>query len=151
MSSTGIPTLLSAAFAMSEESTDGVDLTPLLRGESIASRDLYWHLPLYDLFWASTPAAVIRSGDWKLIEFFGDRFDREGRYHIGPHHELYDLKHDIGESTNLAASRPEKVRQMRKRLRAWIESMGTDIPTNNPHFDPSNAFRKTKEKQPWNQ
>ncbi|MCR9294496.1 MAG: sulfatase [bacterium] len=145
------PTLLSAASAPVDKTTDGVDLMPLLQGESLPQRALYWYLPLYDLLWASTPAAVIREGDWKLIQFFGDYFDAAGRYHATPHYELYNLKQDIGETTNLAQQQVEKVHQMQKQLHAWMQSMNAAVPGENTHFDPSRAFLKTKEKQPWQQ
>jgi arylsulfatase A-like enzyme len=145
------PTLLTAASASPDLPTDGVNLIPLLRGESLPARPLFWHMPLYDLLWASTPAAVVRAGDWKLIEFFGDRFDAAGRYHVGQHSELYNLRQDIGESTNLAAAHPEKVAQLRQQLRNWLASMPAEIPVANPHFDSRRAILKTKQKQPWQQ
>ena len=54
------------------------------------------------------PYSAIRSGDFKLIEFHDDR-----------HVELYDVRADIGESRDLAASHPEKAAQLRARLAAW--------------------------------
>jgi arylsulfatase A-like enzyme len=77
--------------------------------------------------WRTTPAGAVRSGDWKLIEFFED-----GRL------ELYNLKDDIGESKNLAKSRPEKTREMHAVLKAWRRSVKAPVPTEkNPVYVPT--------------
>lgn len=145
-----LPTLLSAAGTPLTDSTDGIDLQPLFHGKSLIDRPLYWYMPLYDLRWASTPAAVVREGDWKLIEYFGDRFNAEQEYHAGQYSELYDLKKDIGETTNLARTHPAKAAELRQQLMEWIKSVPAEIPVANTHYDRSKAFLETKTKQPWN-
>ena len=40
------PTVLDAA-GLKTNQGDGIDLGPLLRGEKLAPRDLYWHYPHY--------------------------------------------------------------------------------------------------------
>lgn len=77
----GWPTLLAAANVTppSNHTFDGVSLLPLLHGESLPDRPLYFQMPLHDLRWAATHSAVIREGDWKLIEPFGDSFDADLR------------------------------------------------------------------------
>lgn len=55
-----------------------------------------------------SPQGVIRDGDFKLI--------------IGPKKvELYNLKDDLGETKNLAADYPEKIKAMRARWMTWAE------------------------------
>lgn len=142
-----LPTLLNAAqIAFDATSEDGVSLLPLFTGKTIEPRDLYWYLPLYDLRWASTPCAIIRRGDWKLIEFFGDHFDRDHQYHVGRHLELYNLERDLSESENLASQEPNRVQSMQADLHRWIQSCGEVIPTLNPYHDDSRNFFETKEK-----
>ena len=51
---------------------------------------------------------AIRVGDWKLVA------DHQSPW------ELYDLRTDRSESTNLAASHPEKVKELE---RAWTAQM----------------------------
>src|SRR5205814_1876255 len=73
------PTLLDLAGAKPDPGSvlDGTSITPLLSGggeQAQARNPLYWHFPGYlgsgkDV-WRTTPAGAIRSGDWKLIEFF---------------------------------------------------------------------------------
>lgn len=145
-----LPTLFEVAGARAPAShpVDGVSLAPLLRGEAIASRALFWHLPLYDLRWGATPCSVVRDGDWKLIEYFGDRVDAEGRYRAGAHLELFNLADDIGERNNLAARQPERAAALQRQLRGWLKSLGAEIPTTNPRHDPARALKEVKVK-PW--
>ena len=102
-------------------------------------------MPFYDLNWAATPSAVIRDGDYKLIEYFGDYFEaQEGdRYVTRPRLELYNLKLDLSEKRNLAEQEPTRTARMRTQLHAWIKSCGAVIPGANPNFDPQRAFEKT--------
>ncbi len=147
-----LPTLLAAAGgqAPSGYPVDGTNIVPLLKGEMLSPRPLYWHVPLYDLRWAATPCAVVRDGDWKLIEYFGDWYDAEGKYHAGQRVELYNLREDLGEERDLVASEPQRAAQLREQLHAWLKSIPATIPGANPHYDAGKAFAETKEKQPWN-
>jgi arylsulfatase A-like enzyme len=56
------------------------------------------------------PGTYVRKGDWKLIRFFADNDDGSDRF------ELYNLKDDIGETKNLAAQLPDRVKAMADRL-----------------------------------
>ena len=102
---------------------DGVSFASLLRGEPFIGNDLYWHYPHYE--GGFEPASAVRSGDWKLIEFY-----EEGRV------ELYNLKDDISEYNNLADSRPDRVEEMTAKLHAWRKEVKAVEPTPNPNFNP---------------
>jgi arylsulfatase A len=105
---------------------DGESLVPLLKGARGLGRDaLYWHYPHYHPGGA-TPYSAARFGDWKLIEFFED--DRV---------ELYNLKDDVGETTDLAAQDPALRATLRDRLRAWRSAVGSQLPASNPDHDPA--------------
>ena len=117
-----LPTL--AAVAGAERSpTDGVSLVPLLTGGQIAERDLFWHFPGYlqasakKGTWRTTPVGVIRSGGWKLLEFFED--DRV---------ELYHVEQDVGEERDLAAEEPDQRDELLARLRAWRDEVDAPMP-----------------------
>jgi len=70
-------------------------------------------------------------GDWKLIERYED-----GRL------ELFNLREDIGERNNLAASKPEKAQELQQELAAWRKAVGAQMPSRVPeNYDP----RKTEE------
>lgn len=109
------------------ERTDGISLVPLLSDPAAdLDRDkLYWHLPHYH---HSSPASAIRSGDWKLIEFFehGDL-------------ELYNLAADPGEQTNLADREPALARRLQSDLASWRKRVGARMPVPNPDYDPARA------------
>ncbi|QDU56013.1 sulfatase [Aeoliella mucimassa] len=119
------PTFLELAgvTAMPEQHLDGVSLVPVLKGETIADRDLFWHYPHYGNQ-GGEPSSVIRSGDWKLIYYHED-----GRV------ELYNLPDDTCEQTDQAADHPELVRKLRAKLVAWLAETGATFPTADPRFD----------------
>jgi len=119
------PTLLplSNLDLMPEKHTDGKSLIPLLNGENDLKRDaLYWHYQHYHgSTW--TPGAAVRSGDWKLIEFY--HYDKV---------ELYNLKEDLSEQINLADKYPEKTKQLLDMLHNWQKDLGAKLPEPNPDF-----------------
>ncbi len=138
-----LPTLFEIASAKvpTKYAVDGTSLSPLLAGRAIAERSLYWYAPLYDLIWGATPAAVVRTGDYKLIEFFGDSFTDEGTYRSGHRLELYNLKSDPGEKADIAARHPTIVRDMRDDLHRFLKSVNATIAGPNPKHDPTRPFQ----------
>jgi hypothetical protein len=83
---------------------DGVDLLPYLTGKNDGR-------PHEALFWRSGKKYAARVGDLKLVQ------SRDS----SP--MLFDLAHDLGESTDLAAARPERFTQIKKTFRAWSNTM----------------------------
>jgi arylsulfatase A len=148
-----LPTLFEIAGSESPKGriVDGVSLAPLLRGGNLESRPLFWYMPLYDLRWAATPCAVIRDGDWKLVDYFGDSFDANGNYREGARSELFNLAADPGEKNDLVLQEADRAAALRSRLSAWMRGIPVAVPTANPHYDPQRSFCETKQKQPWNQ
>ncbi len=121
------PTLLEAAGldARPQQHLDGRSLMPLLTGSGGLDRQaIYWHYPHYGNQ-GGTPGCSIRMGDFKLIRFF-----EEERL------ELYDVTHDVGETRDLAAERPDLVARMSKMLSDWLEETGARLPQANPDFVP---------------
>ena len=149
-----LPTVFDLAGAASpaNHTLDGRSLRRLLTDgsdPSLESRSLFQYYPFYDLRWGLTPCASIRRGDYKLIEFFGDRVEADGRYIPGHRLELYHLRRDIGETENLAECDPETAEHLRRLLRKWMEDLDARPSLQNPHHDPSRAFRETREKPEW--
>jgi arylsulfatase A-like enzyme len=103
---------------------DGRSLLPVFKGESLQRQALYWHYPHYHGS-AWTPGAAVRAGDWKLIEFY----DKEKV-------ELYNLRRDPGERTDLASDEPEKKRELLGLLRGWQKEIGAKMPRPNPDRKP---------------
>ncbi|MEN8791454.1 MAG: sulfatase [Lentimonas sp.] len=93
---------------------DGDSLVPLMRGESLGERPLFWHI-------ASTykdpPSSVIRRGEWKLIQFL-----KQGDV------ELYNTNEDPKESHNLAIAQPERAQAMLKELTVWRRDNDVPLP-----------------------
>ena len=105
--------------------TDGVSIAGLLRGEAGLEREaIFWHYPHYGNQ-GGTPGCSVRSGDFKLIEFFEDR-----------HVELYNLREDIGEDRDLSAAEPDRTQRLRAMLHDWLERVGAKIPQPNPDYVP---------------
>lgn len=108
---------------------DGINLTPLLRGTGrLARKELFWHYPHHQHYQqgGTMPYGAIRSGDFKLIEFFNDM-----------RLELYNIKTDISEEHDLAQAQPKLAQELRDRLHAWRQEVGAQMPTPNPRYDPN--------------
>ncbi len=111
---------------------DGVSIVPLLRGGTRATRDpLFWHYPHHQHYQlgGAMPYSAIRAGDYKLIEFFNDLQH--------PIRELYNVREDIGEAHDLAATEPARLEELRARLQAWRQEVGAQLPTPNPSYNPA--------------
>lgn len=113
------------------EGLDGESLVPLLkRTGGLKRRAIYWHYPHYSNQ-GGEPGGAIRYGDHKLIEFYEDQ-----------RLELYDLRRDLGERKNLAATMPRKAATLRSMLDDWRKSVGAKMPTPNPDFDASRTAER---------
>jgi arylsulfatase A-like enzyme len=122
------PTLLTAAGVDVSHTVgpiDGVNILPLLAGGTIPPRTLYWHFPNYTNQ-GSKPAGAVRDGDWKMIED-----DETGNA------ELYNIAQDPGEKDDLAKSESARLSDMMGKLAAWRKSVGAQMGTPNPDFDPA--------------
>ncbi len=122
------PTFLAVSSASSpDQPQDGVSLLPLItEAKGDGDRPIFWHYPHYH---HSTPASVVRKGDWKLIDFY-----EEG---LGP--ELYNLAKDLSETHNLAATQPEKLAELTALLNTWRAEVHAEAPVPNPDHDPARA------------
>ena len=138
------PTLLeiAGAAAPTDYSLDGESLVPLLRDtQAKLKRDaVFQHFPGYlgagEGTWRTTPVSLVHSGEWKLMEFLED-----GRL------ELYNLRDDIGETKNLAASQAEKAKELHAKLVAWREQIGAPMPTKNVPEETSTEGAPKKRKR----
>jgi arylsulfatase A-like enzyme len=136
------PTLaeLAGAKLPAYQPLDGTSYLSLLKtgGEGKLPRDaIYWHFPGYlgagGDGWRTTPVGVIRSGDFKLLEFFED-----GRL------ELYNLRTDLSQKTDLAKTDPAKTKELHGKLVAWRESVSAPMPMKREPGQTSPAKAKGK-------
>ena len=74
-----------------------------MKGKKLKKRDLFLHRSYED------QNAAIIDGDWKLIKY------RSGKL------QLYNIKNDIGETTNLITVYPRIVKRMLLSLEEWQE------------------------------
>ncbi|MCB1125252.1 MAG: sulfatase [Verrucomicrobiae bacterium] len=122
------PTLLALAGAEAPtgQPLDGASFAGLLTANEheMAKRPpIFWHFPGYlesyirENTWRTTPVSVIRDGDFKLMEFLEDG-----------HLELYNLDEDLSETTNLAATLPDKRDELLGRLREWRVRLDAPMP-----------------------
>ncbi|MCB1279867.1 MAG: sulfatase-like hydrolase/transferase [Prosthecobacter sp.] len=118
------------------DALDGVSLLPVFKDPHATlkrTRPLLWHFPYYhpekgfakapktigvaDFVTSQTrPQSAIRVDDWKLL-----RFDEDNRV------ELYDLKTDLPEQHNLAASQPEVADRLHALLKAELKNRGARL------------------------
>ena len=82
---------------------DGVDLTPFVNGQTTGA-------PHETLFWSNGPNIAVRKGNWKLVKSYDNAW-------------LFDLDNDIGESRNLANTKPELVEKLEKACQKWRSQM----------------------------
>lgn len=122
-----LPTITEAAGAKLPEKYpgDGISLVSVLKGGSSPVRPLFWHYPHYGNQ-GGAPGSAVREGDWKLIEW-----QEDGR------NELYNLRDDIGEQQNLAASQPARVQELQGKLAAWRKQVGALMASPNPDYSPT--------------
>lgn len=116
---------------------DGESLVPLLRdgGAKLKRTAIFQHFPGYlgagTGQWRTKPVSLVQEGDWKLMEFLEDS-----------RLELYNLREDIGESKNLAETRPEKTRELHAKLVAWRADVKAPMPTKNDGTAAEDAAKK---------
>lgn len=73
----------------------------------------------------------VHHGAWKLIRTF--YYGEDGKHE----YRLYNLREDIGENNNLAATHPEKVKELDKLIEDYIVEAKVVVPLPNPNFDPA--------------
>jgi arylsulfatase A-like enzyme len=130
------PTLLELVGAdlRPDQHIDGVSLVPLLTGDSIAERPLYWHYPHYGNQ-GGDPSSIIRQGEWKLIHYWEDGHD-----------ELYNLAADPAEQKDVSDEHPGISSRMGSDLKAWLAEVGAEIPVPDPEYN-EELFLKRHEEQ----
>lgn len=103
---------------------DGISLVKLWKNPDtkLDRAPIYLHFPGYleagKKGWRTTPAAMMRAGDFTLLEFFEDN-----------RLELYNVNEDIGQMKNLAKLMPERTRELHEKMLAWRKDVKAAMPT----------------------
>ena len=102
------PTLMAMAGCTMPETRplDGKNIWPALRDNTAS--------PVESYYWVWHDQDAIRTAEWKLHRF-SDRF------------ELYDIRKDEGETTNVADAHPDVVKSLTGKMDAWAESLGAAL------------------------
>jgi len=114
---------------------DGINLLPLLRGEGLNRRK-----PLYWYFYNTRPQVALREGDWTIVGDVEDPMPQ--RTHWMAHRdmsfiknaklsrfELYNVRNDIGQRNDLAASEPDRLERMKRIVIELHEEVVAEGPT----------------------
>jgi arylsulfatase A-like enzyme len=130
-----MPTLLEMADVPLPPATrpDGVSFAPVLRGDRLARDTIFCHFPHDTPASGQHPGTSVRRGDWKLIRLFARNEDGSDQF------ELYHLRDDLGETKNLAAAQPGRVRELNALITKFLADTGAVIPVRNPNYRPGVA------------
>ncbi|HEY1173466.1 MAG TPA: sulfatase [Verrucomicrobiae bacterium] len=129
-----LPTIAGLVGApLPEKKIDGKDIWPLLKGDAQAKSP---HEAYY-IYYANNQLQAVISGQWKL--FFPHTYrtlgDKSGGTDGKPAEyqnaktelELYDLKNDLSETTNVAAKNPEIVVRLQQLAELAREDLGDSL------------------------
>ncbi len=132
------PTLLElAGVAVPETPLDGISLIPTFEGKRQDRKTIFTFFP-HSTGVPDTlpPSASAYEGDWKLLRILHDGEDGAHRDH------LFNLKTDIGERNDLAATEPEVAAELAKKLDHFLTETGAVYGKANPNYDPKAAALK---------
>ncbi len=116
---------------------DGASILPVLEGKSIArTTPLYWHFNRA----AGEPRVALRSGDWKILATLDKKPAAKGNDITAQSEadfksaepggwQLYNLREDIGEKNDQAASNVAKLEEMKALLLAKYHEVRDESPT----------------------
>ena len=97
-----LPTFAEMTGNKAKSSVDGISLMPLLTGKGKQKQHEYFYFE----FQEAGGRQAVRKGDWKLIRLKASQGDRSV-------YELYNLAADPSETTDLLASEPQKVKELK--------------------------------------
>lgn len=110
------------------QKVDGVSYARVLQSQGTLERQAYFNY--HPHAGAHHAGGVwVRSGDFKLIRWFGNPGS----------HELYNLRSDLSESTDLAAQMPGKVQALSQLIDTFLADTGALYPRPNPDYQAAPA------------
>lgn len=103
--------------ALPDQHKDGRSFVPALEAKPYERGPIYWHFPHYSNHGYQSPNGAIRSGRYKLIEYY-----ENGTV------QLFDLENDIGERKDLKKSKPEIAQKLKKMFHDWRKKVDAKMP-----------------------
>ncbi len=139
-----MPTLLDMAGVSlpKDAKPDGVSIVPALKGKALSREAIFTHFPHDTPASGQHPGTSVRRGDWKLIRLFARNDDGTDQL------ELYNLRDDLGESKNLAAEKPDLVRELNAMIDGFLKETEAVVPVRNPNYKPATATQGAAEANP---
>jgi arylsulfatase A-like enzyme len=112
---------------------DGVSIADAFAGKPLNRQAIFTYFPhsppiVPDVL---PPAVTVVAGEWKLIRLF---YDGENGAHA---YRLYNLKEDLGEQHDLAATQPDRVKQLDALIEKYLSDTKAVTPKPNPAHDPN--------------
>ncbi len=112
-----------------QQKIDGVSYARVLKSEGGIERQAFFNYFPHGKSPGRAGGVWVRSGDWKLLRWFGADLTDEVRF------ELYNLRDDLSEAKNLAAAQPARVKEMDALIDAFLADTGATFPQPNPAFN----------------
>lgn len=115
----------------SNQVLDGVSLANLwLKNEPLSRDAIYSHFPHYTSVTGNVPSTAVWYKHYKMIKEYGQAENRSAAY------KLYDLKKDIGETTDISAKHPKLSKKMAEMIENHLKDIDAMVPVKNPAYDP---------------
>lgn len=113
---------------------EGISMVPILKGGKKIEREaIYWHFPHYSNHGNQSPGGVIRSGDYKLLEYYENNTI-----------QLFNVANDIGEQNDLSTLEPERVNKLRSLLTNWRRNVNAKMMLPNSEYDETAVIYESK-------
>ncbi len=111
---------------------DGVSIAEAFSGHPVNRTAIFTYFPHSPNVPDTLPPAVTVVADhWKLIRLF---YEGENQTHA---YRLYDLRQDVGESHDVAAAQPERVRALDALIQKFLVNARAVLPQPNPAYNPN--------------
>jgi arylsulfatase A-like enzyme len=122
---------------------DGISIADAFAGKPLARNAIFSFFPHSPGVPDTLPPAVTVTGnEWKLIRLF-----HEGEN--GAHaYRLYNLKNDIGETRDLSAEQPDRVKALDALIEKFLADTKAVVPKPNPKFNPNAPAPKPGARKP---
>lgn len=111
-----------------QQRIDGVSYARVLKSEGAPDRKAFFNYFPHGRSPGRAGGVWARSGDWKLIRWFGELAEGESRF------ELYNLREDLSETKNLATAKPDKVKELDALIDGFLKDTGALVPVPNPAY-----------------